>query len=136
MFSSVCSTKREIDWLILFTLDLSIQNADPTALDFEKGASAGVKSMRASDGIEGKEDPTNKLRSSTSRPPAPISTQPQTSSDDDSNAELGRFSPLPSPVLPTVAETDNERELEETVISPQSSSRPIPPPPNLGDKGA
>ena len=135
MFSSVCSTKREIDWLIHFTLDLSIQNADPTALDFEKGASAGVKSMRANDGIEGKEESTN-LRSSTSRPPAPISTQPQTSSDDDTNAELGRFSPPPSPVLPTVAETDDERELEETVISPQSSSRPIPPPPNLGDKGA
>ena len=136
MFSSVCSTKREIDWLILFTLDLSIQNADPTALGFEKGASAGVKSMRANDGIEGKEDPTNKLRSSKSRPPVPILTQPQTSSDDDTNAELGRFSPPPSPVLPTVAETDDERELEETAISPQSSSRPIPPPPNLGDKGA
>lgn len=136
MFSSVCSTKREIDWLILFTLDLSIQNADPIALDFEKGASAGVKFTRANDGIEGKEDPTNKLRSSKSRPPVPISTQPQTSSDDDTNAELGRFSPPPSPVLPTVAETDDERELEETVISPQSSSRPIPPPPNLGDKGA
>ena len=136
MFSSVCSTKREIDWLILFTLDLSIQNADPTALDFDKDASAGIKSMRANDGIEGNEESINKLRSFTSRPPVPISTQPQTSSDDDTNAELGRSSPPPSPVLPTGAETDDERELEETVISPQSSSRPIPPPPNLGDKGA
>ena len=136
MFSSVCSTKREIDWLILFTLDLSIQNADPTALDFDKDASAGIKSMRANDGIEGNEESINKLRSFTSRPPVPISTQPQTSSDDDTNAELGRSSPPLSPVLPTVAETDDERELEETVISPQSSSRPIPPPPNLGDKGA
>ena len=120
---------------MLFAPDLSIQNADPIALGLGEDASAGTTSMHANNRVEGEEEPTNELQSPACHPPVPISTPPQTSLDDESNVNPRRFSPPSPPILPPIAQTDGERKPEETDISAQSSTRPIPPPRILGDKG-